>query len=405
MTSVKIKLRSSADRGRTGTVYFQIIHNRSIRQIKTPYRLYPHEWDEAQSRVIVPGKGEPRFSYLSDTRTRLMQQLHVFHRVIASLEASGSAFDSDDVISEFMVRNPRYNLFGFMENVIEGLRDTGKARSAESYASTLNSFRRFRNGSDVLLDDIDADLLMAYEAWLKEQNVSPNSSSFYMRNLRAVYNRAVEKGYTDQRTPFRHVYTGIDKTVKRAVSEKTIRKIRALDLSNFPQLDFARDIFMFSFYTRGMSFVDIAYLKKRDLRGGVLTYRRRKTGQLLFIKWEDCMEKIVRKHSIEESEYMLPIIRDVEAARGQYITVAHNVNRNLKAIGEAISLKEPLTMYVARHTWASIAKSKNIPVSIISEGMGHDRESTTQIYLASIDGVVIDKANSLILKSLQGGDI
>ncbi len=402
MTSVKIKFRPPSGNVRTGTLYFQIIHNRSIRQMRTVYRLYPHEWNETLSKVIIPDRGEPRFSYLEDIHNRLQRELHIFQRVISSLEADGARYGADDVISEFMIQNPQYTMFGFMTSVIDGLRATGKIRLSESYSSTMNSFRRFRGGVDVLLDDMDSELMRAYEAYLRGHGVSPNSSSFYMRNLRAVYNRAVEKNLTEQRMPFRHVYTGIDKTVKRAVSEKTVRRIRSLDLSMYPQLEFARDMFMFSFYTRGMSFVDIAYLKKRDLRSGVLTYRRRKTGQLLFIKWEDCMERIVQRHWNEGSQYLLPIIRDDNLdTRPQYISAAHNVNRNLKALGEALDLKEPLTMYVARHTWASIAKSKNIPVSIISEGMGHDRESTTRIYLASIDGVVIDKANSIILKSLQ----
>ena len=86
--------------------------------------------------------------------------------------------------------------------------------------------------------------------------------------------------------------------------------------------------------------------------------------------------------------------------RKQYINTAHNVNRALKAIGEQLELSIPLTMYVARHAWASIAKSKNIPLSVISEGMGHESETTTRIYLASLDTIAVDKANSLIINSL-----
>ncbi len=402
MATVKPKLRVSSGDGKAGAVYYQIIHNRTVRQLRTDYRLYPGEWDRDRDEVLLPPPGDSRRAYLDGVRASLRRELHIFRRIISSMEASGIAFDADDVISEFIIHNPHHTLFGFMENVIEGLRASGKARTAESYISTLNSFRRFREGKDILMDGITPELISAYESYLREAGLSPNSSSFYMRNLRAVYNRAVEKEITEQRHPFKHVYTGVDKTVKRAISEKEIRRIRALDLGMYPQLEFARDIFMFSFYTRGMSFVDIAYLRKADLRGDVLVYRRRKTGQRLFIKWEKCMEEIVSRHGRADSEYMMPIIRDGgPLARAEYINAAHNVNRNLKVIGEIVSLKEPLTMYVARHTWASIAKSKNIPVSIISEGMGHDRESTTRIYLASIDGVVIDRANRLILKSLS----
>ena len=145
-----------------------------------------------------------------------------------------------------------------------------------------------------------------------------------------------------------------------------------------------------------MSFVDMAYLKKSDLKNGILTYRRRKTGQQLTIKWEKCMEEIVTKYEDRSAtQYLLPIITSPFAnERIQYMNALSRVNVALKEVARL------LTMYCARHGWASIAKSKNIPLSVISEGMGHDSEETTRIYLASLDTSVVDKANSLILKDL-----
>lgn len=182
---------------------------------------------------------------------------------------------------------------------------------------------------------------------------------------------------------------------------KVIRQIRDLDLTLFPTMDFARDIFMFSFYTRGMSFIDMAYLKKKDLQGGTLSYRRQKTGQQLFVKWEKPMQEIVDKYNTNRTPYLLPIIRDMNAdIRRQYKNAAHLVNDKLKKLGEKLGLTVPLTSYVARHGWASIARSRNIPLAIISEAMGHDSEKTTRIYLASLDTTSVDKANSRILKAL-----
>ena len=149
-----------------------------------------------------------------------------------------------------------------------------------------------------------------------------------------------------------------------------------------PSLDFARDMFLFSFYTRGMSFVDMAYLKKTDLQNGILTYRRRKTGQELSIKWEKCMAEIIAKYPENKTDFF---------------NALHLVNYHLKDLSEMLQLQRPLTMYVARHSWASAAKAKNVPLSVISEGMGHDSEATTQIYLASLETSVVDKANKMIL--------
>lgn len=164
----------------------------------------------------------------------------------------------------------------------------------------------------------------------------------------------------------------------------------------------ARNMFMMSFYLRGMSFIDMAFLKKSDLKNGYLTYRRRKTGQRLIIKWTAEMQTILAKYPEYKSDYLLPIIKALDTnERSVYRNVGYNINLRLKTIAEILSINMPLTMYVARHSWASAAKAKGIPVSVISEEMGPDSESTTQIYLASLDASVVDSANSIILDALK----
>lgn len=309
--------------------------------------------------------------------------------------------ESTRVRSKRLSFSGKKSLSSFMQVNIASLKESGKLRTSETYRSTLNSFMKFMNGKDVMLSSMDEELMLRYETYLKEQGSSLNTISFYMRILRATYNRAVEKGVTRQRFPFKHVYTGVEKTVKRAISYKKIRQLKEMDLSHSQTMEFARDMFMFSFYTRGMSFVDMAFLKKTDLNDGILTYRRKKTNQLLSIRWEKCMQDIVDKYPGNFSTYLLPIITQVKKdERLQYKNSICLVNRRLKEIGKRLGLLHPLTMYVARHSWASIARGKHIPLSVISEGMGHDSEKTTLIYLASLDTTVIDKANRVILRDL-----
>lgn len=188
--------------------------------------------------------------------------------------------------------------------------------------------------------------------------------------------------------------------MKRAVPVKVVKALKELRLPVKSSLDFARDMFMFSFYTRGMSFVDMAYLEKANLQNGILTYRRRKTGQQLTIRWEKCMEEIVKKYPPNGSAYLLPIIKKQGNERKQYANALHLANYRLKDLSGMLELQRPLTMYVARHSWASAAKARNIPLSVISEGMGHGSEKTTQIYLASLEASVVDKANKMILDLL-----
>ena len=213
-----------------------------------------------------------------------------------------------------------------MHGVIAQLQQMDKQRTSETYRCTLKSFMQFREDKDVLLADIDSDLILMYEAFLRGRGLTKNSTSFYMRILRAVYNRAVEKDLITNRNPFKHVYTGIDKTIKRAIPLKAIKQIKNLDLSLQPSLDFARDMFLFSFYTRGMPFIDMAYLKKKDLSNGILSYRRRKTGQQLFIRWEKCIQEIVEKYDTDYcSPYLLPILK-YPYDRSQYMNLLYRTN-------------------------------------------------------------------------------
>ena len=308
--------------------------------------------------------------------------------------------ESTRVRSKRLSFSGKKTLSSFMQVNIASMKQSGKLRTSETYRSALNSFMKFMDGKDILLSSMDSELMMGYETYLKAQGASMNTVSFYMRILRATYNRAVDKGVIRQRFPFKRVYTGVEKTVKRAVSFKVIKQVKDMDLSHSPSMDyFARDMFMFSFYTRGMSFVDMAFLKKTDLSNGMLTYRRKKTGQLLSIRWEKCMQDIVDKYPGNFSVYLLPIITHIKKdERLQYKNSICLVNRRLKEIGRTLGLVHPLTMYVARHSWASVARGKHIPLSVISEGMGHDSEKTTLIYLAALDTTVIDKANMVVLR-------
>jgi len=403
MASIKVKYRPSTTNGKEGSIYYQVIHGRTVRQIGTDFRVLDTEWDkEASSVRIMPETDENRKRYLHSVAEHIGWDIRRLQVIIAQCDRQGGSYSAYNIVEKFNSHANGQSLFGFMQDIIRQLKQLGKARTSETYTAALASFMKFREGQDILLGEIDSDTMMLYEAWLKGKGICPNSTSFYMRILRAVYNRAVEKELTEQKYPFKHVYTGIDKTVKRAVPLKEIKHIMELDLTLKPHLEYARDMFLFSFYSRGMAFIDMAYLKKSDLKNGILTYRRRKTGQQLTIKWEKCMEEIVSKYkNAYNTEYLLPIIvNPLVDARKQYRNAIYRVNTALKDIAKSVGLSIALTMYCTRHSWASIAKTKNIPISVISEGMGHDSEETTRIYLASLDTSIVDKANSLIIKSL-----
>lgn len=399
MASIKVKFRSSTTANKKGTVYYQIIQNRVIRQLKTDYRLFMHEWSEESNAIIITNNS--RHNYLQSIEDCINWDIKRLQSIINQLENKRLKYTTDDIVSTFWKQTNEQSLFNFMQGLIAQFQQMGKQRTSETFRATLRSFMQFREEKDILLKEIDSDTMLMYEAYLHNRGLTKNATSFYMRILRAVYNRAVEKELTANRSPSKHVYTGIDKTVKRAIPLKAIKLIKSLDLSLQPSLDFARDMFFFSFYTRGMSFIDMAYLKKKDLSNGILSYRRRKTGQQLFIRWEKCMQEIVEKYDNPLSGYLLPIIKPMnDDERTQYQNVMYLINRKLKIIGKMVGVQLPLNNVYSKALMGSVAKNKNVPILVISEGMGDDSEITMQIYLASLDNAVVDRVNAQILKEL-----
>lgn len=401
-TSITLKFRPSVKLDKEGSLYYQLIFNRRVKHLNTPYKIMLSEWDDKNGCIVFSNVDPIRNHQLESIVRCIQWDIQRLEKIVREFEDKDVVYNLDYVADVYKNNYFKHSLFVYMEELVVRYRSYGQIRTSETYLTTLNSFKRFRMNVDVVLEEINSELLLSYEYYLKVKGVSPNTISFYMHRLRAVYNRAVEQGLIEQRFPFRKVKTSIEKTAKRAIPIKYIRKLKSLDLRNYPSLAFARDMFLFSFYTRGMSFIDIAYLHKKDLRNNVLTYRRKKTGQKLHIHWEMCMQQIVDLYHADDGiQFMFSIIDDPQKdCRRQYQNALTRINRNLKKLGEEIGLDVPLTMYVAWHSWATTAHNEGIPLAVISEGMGHDNEKTTQIYLASLENSVVDKANRKIIKQV-----
>lgn len=292
---------------------------------------------------------------------------------------------------------------GYMNMRIERLTAEGRYGTATNYLRARNSFSLFLGGGDISFGHMTPVLMGRYQTWLRSREVVRNTVSFYMRILRAVFRYAVREGLASRPDPFVDVYTGIDSTRKRAMDCRLIGDLRRLDLAGQPQLSFARDLFMCSLYLRGMSFVDMAYLRKSDLCCGVVSYARRKTGAVLNIRVEPCLQRILDRYEHMSRTYLLPIIAsdDPAEAYGQYRRALNNYNRRLKLLSGMLGCELRISSYMARHTWATTARDSEIPISVISAGMGHSSESVTRIYLDSLENTVVDDANRRVLSMFE----
>lgn len=397
MAKVRVKFRPSTMSDRPGGIVYLVTHKKIVRCISPGIKLYSHEWDEDNAEPRV-NNGGVRADIIRLISQQLKADVKSIGDIIDRFNRRGCDFSSDDVVNEFRNVQGQVSLFPFMEKVIDRLSRLNQLGTADNYRAALRRFRRFRNGSDLSFDNVDTTLMEDYQACLKADGLSRNSISFHMRVMRAVYNKAVRQGLTADRHPFRTVFTGMEKTRKRAITVNDIQRIRNLDLSSDRNLEFARDMFLFLFFCRGMSFVDAAFLKRTDIKDGVLVYNRHKTGRQLHVKVIRQIQNLLDRYLPPDSPYIFPIITNPgKNERRQYETTLRRVNNALKRIGEKAGLSAKLTTYVSRHSWATIAKTKNVPINIISDALGHESAATTQIYLASIDASVIDLANELVV--------
>ena len=395
MATVRLKFRPSTTEGNEGTLFFQVIHQRVVRTVCTDYHIRPGEWNEASSSIHVCGTLERR-ARLELVASRVRWDAMLLEAVIREKEAARAEYHADDVVAAYRNRLRCVTWFGFIRSMADRKIMAGRHGTAKTYSDALKSFSAFRSGEDIVLDALDGDTIVMYEAWLRYRGLKRNSSSCYMRTLRTLYRKAVGMGLTTDKDIFRHVFTGFAKTAKRAIPLASIRSIRQLELPEGSRIAFARDVFMLSIYLQGMSFVDMAYLRKSDISSGQLQYNRKKTGQCITVSWEPSMQAIVDEyaHLTGGSPYLLPIITRLDGTeRRQYVKMEHNVNRLLKKIGAMAGVRIPLTTYVARHSWATTMRDMGYDLSIVSRGLGHESLKTTQIYLSTIDTSAVANAN------------
>ena len=395
MTTIKVKVRPSKIKGKAGTIYYQVTHRRIIRHVTTNIHIRPEDWDEKLQQI------HPLQEHADTLQKRIDSDVALLQRIIRELETVQRTFSTEEIVLRF--RSPRQytSVIDFLWEQIRTLTDCNQLGTATNYRRATECLMGYLKGNDLSFFSMTSQFIDDYNNYLLRKGLIRNSLSFHMRILRATYNKAVRRGVVEQTFPFRNVYTGIDMTRKRAIDEKTIAQLIRLDIRK-PNLSLTRDLFLFSFYTRGMAFIDMAYLRKKDVRDGTIYYNRHKTGRPLIVKIEPCIQEIINRYSTN-TPYVFPILAstNVSTSFRQYHTELARYNRRLRQISTLLGLESHLSSYTSRHSWATIARNHNVPLSVISAGMGHTSEKTTQIYLSSLENSVIDHANKGLLESLD----
>lgn len=410
-TSIKATLRQSSSPKHPSTIVYRVCHHRRTATVSSGIRIATRLWDAATEQLTLSANtsASEREKRLQ-INVRIKNDLQRLKDIAARLEQTQeSTFTAHDVCSRFRQSDNTPGFLTYVRQQAEELKQEKHFATAEKYSTALQHLHRFLHTDDIRIDNLTPTMMLRFEQWLSAQHICPNSSSAYMRSLSACYHRAISTYGMPDTHPFKAVFTGVAHTRKRAITQNDLRKIIAMKRPHNQKTALAHDIFLFSFYTRGMSLVDILFLQQNNITGHTLCYRRRKTGQWLNIHLEPCITEILKRYANKsnKSPYLFPVIttHDAEAAYLQYRHYLAAYNYQLHIIGRLLKLDTPLTGYVARHTWATAARDSGIATPIISACLGHTSERTTLIYLDSLENHLLDEANRKIIRKLKNKKI
>lgn len=288
-------------------------------------------------------------------------------------------------------------MLSYMDLLEKNKQVSGKNGTAGLYKATHNQLKLFLGKGKLNMKRIDVQLVNDFVSYLESLNLSRNSVTNYISIFRSVYNSAVSENLlTPKINPFQKLHLRPISTFKRSVGMDVIKDMARLNLRDNKRLDFARDLFLFSFMACGMPFVDLAHLTRSNVHGNVIIYHRVKTKTEIRVTITSGMRRLLEKYADKNSDLLFPVLQAKDVSYETYKVALRTYNRRLEKIGEKIHCPVKLTSYVARHSWAMCAKEHSISVTVIGQALGHTSEKTTQFYLSNLDQSVIDRVNMKI---------
>ena len=395
----------------TFPLVFQFIHRRRKLLYYTKYHIFQQQLADGALEVEYCEASLYSMKEIKEINRELKRDYKRFQNRILELERNNEEYLVDDIVEFKKKKNHRsYLLMQYIETQISYKKKMGKDGIAAAYHSTYISLKKYigmksARKSDIRMEEINFSFVVGYEDYLNAQGLARNTINYYLRNFRTIYNSSIRDGFKPKsENPFTYIQTKPCKTIKRAINKDDMKKLSSLILPVHSGMDIARDMYLFSFYAQGMAFVDIAYLKWKNISGNRIIYRRHKSKQLIQIVITPQIKSIIDEHGNNTNnaeEYVFSVIKNNANEYTQYRTALGRTNRHLKIISAKLKIDPPLTTYTARHTWATLAREYGAPVSAISAGLGHTKEEMTLVYLKELDLAPLHRINKMVNNLLE----
>ena len=365
----------------------RVTKDRKARYVSLEMSVKPEHWDFKKNQ---PKAECPNREYLEKLIATKIQELK---SGIVQLKSEGKDYSATSLINNTITIGSKITVSDLFQSHISELKSMNRSNYMLSIQQTYNSLLKFKASLDIPFSEIDEVWLKEYEVWLRRKGRATNTIGIMFRNIRMIFNLALEKGIVKREAyPFDRFKVSklAAKTAKRALKKEEIKLVltyKGKGLDPFERL--ALDLFTFSYYMGGINFVDMALLTRDNLQDNRLIYNRKKTSKLIDLPLRKEVEHIINRNKSEESNYIFPILSSKHQSEQSKLNRVHKViskvNRALKSIGEELGLPIKLTTYVARHSFATVLKRAGVSTALISESLGHSSEKITQTYLDSFE--------------------
>ncbi|WP_066222914.1 site-specific integrase [Formosa haliotis] len=405
MASIKTVLRKKPLTDGTFPICLRVTKNRRTKYFKTIFTTLPSEWNEATGTF-----NKRNSSYIQNNRLLLKFKDRAL-KVYGQLEIEQENFTLEDFEKYYrIIENPiQRNVFTFWNEIIDEMLTAGRTGNARVNKETSQSIKLFHKRKSLTFREVSTVFLNKYEVFLRSRGGTDGGIAVRMRAIRAVYNMAIARNLIkEDYYPFKSYKISKlkGKGIKKTLDLTEVLKIVNLDLKDRQNLQYSRNYFVFSFYTRGMNFADMMKLKHSDVTGDRIIYTRSKTKGNFIVKVLPPVQEILDYFAPynTHTKYVFPILyrenytpTQLENRKSKTLK---KYNKDLKEIAKLCNISKPLSSYVARHSFANCLKQKGIATDIISESLGHQNLAVTQAYLKTLDNTVLDDACEVLLDTI-----
>jgi integrase/recombinase XerD len=399
-TSIKLIMKKKARSDNTFPIMLQIIKDGKSKLISTGINCLDVDWDGAQLKKCHQNF-QKRNLILSNAKNKALKIIDEF----ISDEADYTLIDFEAKFKGNKI-NSKTTVFEHFEATIALMNTSGRTGNARSYKDTRNSFFSFHQDKDLSFKNLNVGLLERYEAHLRSRSNQDSGIAFRMRSIRSIFNSAIRNGIVKQEYyPFdKYKISKLKgKGLKRALSRDEIKKILDVDINERPDLIDAKNYFIFSYFCRGINFVDTMKLTKDCIQGENIEYKRSKTKGRFVIKILPPVQAVLDYYTSNNSmtDYIFPILLKNDLTPIQIENRKHKTlskfNKDLKELAKLAEVDKNVTSYVIRHSFATNLKQLGVATDLISTSLGHSNLEITQSYLKEFENSVIDEANEKLI--------